>query len=1193
MKKIALLLLLAPLAFSAETIYAWGYGDILGESLKMVKYMLSYSGYNDMWKLVLLLSSFVGTITMMFPNSDPFKLPKIFFISTGVWAMFVTAKIDVYIDDKVNANNSMTILQVPWAVGYPFALFSQFEKVSGETYEIATSTPAGINYTNSGFFTPVSIFKTASEHKIVNPTLNQNLDNYIIDCVMPDIESGYKDYGTLISSTNVWSYIGNTNPATFVLYKKDDGTQELKGCDNFYNTINTAMNDYIANEGMEFLGHAIGITSSTAISSLLGTSASWMLGASKSATSTLLQTTSINMFNESFKRYTMVNGVSDQSTAYYAAKGEQQAQANMVISGILGSKYVPIIKGILTTIVAGLTPLIALLTLTPLGLKTFLGYITILMWLSLWHVGDIILNHIISVKAQAAVSSVSSDITFAVKGIMDTQTTDYINMASSMYWMVPTIAMLLVTGMSIMTLNGMSGGMTQRSARGENAGTEMAGGDMKFGNIQHSTYRANQFDGMNSHKSGNSFIQQDMAGKSENGNFTGSGLNQNDTNLGGRNASMLSQIDNAMLNRQMGNIGEGFGSTSSNLTGSGNWQNVGNGSFVSKASNTYTDNNGNMVTANTGSIMKQEGGSMKPYSGTFAFSGKDENGNNVNLESAEYMNGNLIKHKATDDTGVAIETSKLGGIETSNYSIGGTKVTTVKEGSGKEMVTGAVIDGQTYSKEDMSAIAFNRGVVQNASNIKQHSNGQGNTELTSEQHQAIGATATQQLKSTGTTTTAQEQYLKSTSNVTGRELMEAYRNNVSQGNGTDKTDTTGDNKSAHVGASAKIDSSNSILGKAFSFVTGASGQVDAGAKYEMSNSDQLKITRSNGETKSFDLSESDKKAWNETFGKNIAEGKTTTGTSQDSKTGTDTESDTHSRAIMNQTAENLINSATYGTTLNNSSSNSFSSGEKLSKSMALVELQDRIDNRGAQSVSDVVADVNKNKFSTSPQNNTGISGEADTSHLPKNSGDVTNSYGGSKEIHTPTKRTNVSDNVGSDVRSGDVEKQYNQTSDSSKSPFSPVEKIDHEKIKNNVTTAVNKEVSNPNEATSPIADKGQKIKDVMTTPINAGEVVAKGADTVLGGTTKAVAGALGYGSETKNPSANDFSPIQPVPQQPVYVNPMKHEAAYVDPSKMENSYKGVIDTTKTADMSNKDSNNQSKESLIVEPNQGGSNQFKK
>jgi hypothetical protein len=528
MRKILLFFFLfSSFAFGAETVYTWGYGDLIAETLKVTKLIFSTNDFQDVWKLALLISLTVITVSMMTPQTDYLKLPKVIFISTGIWTIFSVNTIDVYVDDKINPNYSEAITGVPWAVGYPFALFTTSEYQMGNMYETATSLPSTLNYSNAGLFAPLSIFTAQNNHKIVDPILSANIDTYIQECVMQDLENGYKDFYTFISTDDIWAYMNNTNPASIAMYRNDDSTTQLLDCQTFYNTVNTKFLNYasVAGVGMDFLGKTIGISAPATVSSLLGASNQYLIGTSKTSQQVLMQNAALNQFNQSYKAYASVNGMDISSQSMYYATAESQSQAQMLISGFLGAKYLPAMKGILTAVILGLTPILALIMITPMGMKAFLGYIISLFWLSCWHFGDVILNHIILVKSQSVISGLG-DITMQNRGIVDSSVIDYINMASQMYWTIPTIAFVVATGFSISAILGLNSSMAQSLDRqSSSVGSQAGSGNLNFGSVGHNNYNANSFSGARSVKNGSDF------------NFTDSlSVRQGNTsNIGDRN----------------------------------------------------------------------------------------------------------------------------------------------------------------------------------------------------------------------------------------------------------------------------------------------------------------------------------------------------------------------------------------------------------------------------------------------------------------------------------------------------------------------------------------------------------------------------------------------------------------------------------------------------------------------------------
>ena len=819
-KLILLLLFTTSYLAAAETIYAWGYGDLVVETLKIVKYMFSIGEFKDFWKFAVLISMISAVLMMLSPNPDFLKLPKIFILSIGIYTLFLVSKIDVYVDDKADNSNSGLVTGVPWAVGYPVALFSTLEYRLGATYETATSIPNGMKYSDSGFMTPVSIFSQATKHKIVTPYIFQNLNNYILECVMPDLENGYKDYKTLVEADNAWAYMGNTSPATFLLTTDISNNTTLVTCPQAYSTLNGLLNNYVGvgGDGMKNLRQSLGgMFSSAAVASQLGIANQFLVGSSKTASQVLLQTATLNTFSESFKNYAVMNGADVNNAAFHSAAASQAAAAQMIVSGILGSQYIPVIKGILTAIIIGLTPILALLMVTPMGFKMLVGYIMILSWLACWHFGDVILNHIITTKVQTALSSLG-DVTFANKGLINATTTDYINMAASMYWTIPTIALLVVTGFSLSAFASLNNAMTTKLDRTASAvGGDMGKGNMNFGNVGHNTYSANSINaaasgtfGQNTRVDYSNTYTSGSSSNVMNGLSTTQGTQAFGGGLGG---SWVNSALSQDLGKQY-DFKEAVQSTT----------NIGGGRHQATSAGTIqaTTEDGRSITANADSgniYTKGSDGQLQLHSGKVNLM---DNGKSI---EAEYKDGKEFKRTVTDEQGNKTEATTMdNGVDksfkwTSGQDSGSVVTGVYNARANTANITDGKINGSDLAKTDSGITTYSFG----------------NSKSTT--------------ASEGTTFNNQKSDSIKLDNTEGN----------SQENSSTETDSK--NKTLTVAGKAEAKGGFEIFGSGVSVSASTSLAGDVKSGYtDMSvdkNTNTVTMTNSKGETRSHSLSSSD------------------------------------------------------------------------------------------------------------------------------------------------------------------------------------------------------------------------------------------------------------------------------------------------------------------------------------------------
>ncbi|WDT77950.1 MAG: conjugal transfer protein TraG N-terminal domain-containing protein (plasmid) [Candidatus Manganitrophus sp.] len=495
-----LLLLLPETSFADETIYTWGYGDIIAQVLNGTKWLIGTGDFIGLFKIVALLSLVYVIVTYsgnLFTRADPFMLPKVYIAQILVWSLFTAVKTDVVIIDRQNAAYDQVITEVPIGVARPIAWFSLLQKVMGERMETVFSLPDNLKYTNSGFFSGIGALLQAGQQRIIDPYLYLSINAYVVDCVVPDVLDGTKNEGALVSSGTLWEDLGNTNPArTTLLYDSANTNGAVDHCLNAYTQLTGRLSTYITDTGLPYAGASLGGYSSLQLSNVIGVASPYFLNYTATGEGFLLQSISMNHLREGYASWAAAHGISATQLGYGSGKAEETVRQNLALTGILGSKYIPVLKGVLTVILVTFIPLLILLLLTPMMGKVALGFLFTLLWLSLWQLGDVILNLIINVKASHFLTvSAGGNYIIRSKEIVDSSLLDYVNMAGSLYWMIPTMAAFVAGGFSFVALSAISGAAAG-SIGGQAGGPagEMAAGSASYGNLHYNSAKANRQD---------------------------------------------------------------------------------------------------------------------------------------------------------------------------------------------------------------------------------------------------------------------------------------------------------------------------------------------------------------------------------------------------------------------------------------------------------------------------------------------------------------------------------------------------------------------------------------------------------------------------------------------------------------------------------------------------------------------------
>jgi len=537
MKKILMSIsffLMSTTVYADYKIHTWGYGDIMRNVLEGVSLLmkadedLNMTTYLWAFKIFALLGLIMAIIIYglsLSKGGNHFAIFKVLVIILVLQALALIKTVDVTIMEHSGGKTQIgtAVEKVPWLVAYPLSVFSIFEhefSIAMEKtfmpikgFDFDPRTPTGrkgrgksLFYSEAGLLSPFSVMKDVANFRINDPDLSYNMNEYFIDCVYPDIISGMITNEELADEPNLWGKVFNF-PAGIRRTKLRTGKVGLAGsemwsCPNAYGKLSKDL-------GMvdEAIKKKQGIFPSIAssdqmlkqnFSKIAGTASEFFLNYSNDAQSVLQQSMVINQFTDSYQKWATVNNMSGEAMSVGISKASEAAKAKMAIGAVLATKYLPIMKGLILIILVGFIPILVLLMLTPMAGKVSMGFIMALLWITLWQFGDVILHSVIMVKANSFFDGIIAtnpgdalNYTIATKYIIDTSITDYINMAGSMYWLIPTMAMMVAGGFSIFTMTALASSMAGKvDASASGAAQEASTGSLGMGNLSYNNTSA-------------------------------------------------------------------------------------------------------------------------------------------------------------------------------------------------------------------------------------------------------------------------------------------------------------------------------------------------------------------------------------------------------------------------------------------------------------------------------------------------------------------------------------------------------------------------------------------------------------------------------------------------------------------------------------------------------------------------------
>ncbi len=577
---VVFIILSMPLSgYAAEyTIYVWGNADVTANMLHAVSRMMRGEDFNNLFKITALISIVVIVLSLMSDkNFSPFLVGQKIILVILVQVLLATSVDRVKIVDKLgNINNNFveaTIDNVPTVVAFPLYFFSQIDQSLRIMFRDAlNSTPGAVQAFNTANGMPVttalSLVQSASTFKITDINFMKTFDSYMENCIRPDVITGYIDLHAIGNSNDIWQALSRTKHGSriandYINAPVGNNNSSIDGiirsCTDVYDVITNALNNIGANH-LDQLKNSLGLSAQTNMEQILGSSASMTFNYQQNGSSLLKQSMMVNAFNDSYMTVAQATGVDASALGYGMAKAQEVSRLNSTMSGIMAKKYLPLAKSYLTIIFIVIIPLIFLIALATGTIKKPIGMIVMmLMAISLWGVGEQILDYIILVRTHSLFPNGLQAINLITQPAVDQAILDSLSLSYGMYWMIPTLA-IAIASMSGYAAANMMGGISGRVSSGVgSAASEAATGSASYGIVRADMINTNKYDTTQTMSVGqslssvndskNSTMNKSNVGYNQNIDATDKEILENNREINGQNwgaGSTVTQLGNGM-----------------------------------------------------------------------------------------------------------------------------------------------------------------------------------------------------------------------------------------------------------------------------------------------------------------------------------------------------------------------------------------------------------------------------------------------------------------------------------------------------------------------------------------------------------------------------------------------------------------------------------------------------------------------
>ncbi len=438
-----------------------------------------------------------------------------------VWIVFLVLfhgilfvpKINVNIIDRTGMAAPMVVPNVPLGLAFFASTTSHIGDWLTRSYESLMSIPGPVQFGGNGMMFGDRVVQATTQSVVLEPQYNTSLMDYVRNCVMPDLLDGSKDINTLLSTEQIWSYMGGTNPARATTVNFTTMT-----CPDAYQALNVAMSAQV-NRAHEHLARRLNPEAARGAASAAAMNA---LAASQLpiAADLIMGVTTANSY-DMVRQAMMINLWSRMPGSISQAVGDpvagQLAIADAQAAASTESSYrsmaniaegtLPKIRNSIQVLGIAIFPII-LLWILMAGqnggtiLKTYVGA---LMWIELWPPLYAVVNFVMQSSSRDHISAglqgyfttpiSASGLNMQNMGQLAHSVLSDQAIGGMLTLIVPMIALVLVTG-TIYALSGAVGQMmAPAAAAAQRFGGESGVGNLNMGNVRYDTFAARTHNG--------------------------------------------------------------------------------------------------------------------------------------------------------------------------------------------------------------------------------------------------------------------------------------------------------------------------------------------------------------------------------------------------------------------------------------------------------------------------------------------------------------------------------------------------------------------------------------------------------------------------------------------------------------------------------------------------------------------------
>ena len=492
------------MAYGNYEIITYGGGQTFVSVIQAVALLSGNSALKSMMTVALLVGLLMGILKAAF-DFNVGTILRWLIMSTVIYGVLWTPTVTVHVTDRFNVGlQSADIAHVPLGVAFAAAFSTEVGDTAISVTQTAFNDPASLEFSNTGMIYGAKLFSQMTSWQALDPSLANNLQAYIHDCIADDIIANDISMDGIQNSPSLWAFLeANGNPALMTQSwgEPSGGAPAVVTnvtCQAAATTIDGQWPAAITeSQGMaqKILGFSgVQGTSQTPITQTVSDLTNATFGTSTNATDFFKQALAISAMKQSVASYTGLVGGSTPLQTFSNMQGQLQNNATSGSIGQQAGTAIPILQMVMILLFIGMFPVMMPAFLLPgVGPKMIQAYFGGFIYLQLWGPMYVILNKIflaVTVAQTAAsaylptgTSQFGGQTALTLSNLASASSTNQqiSNVAGMMMMAIPVIAGLLTKGV-------MDGGSAAVSAiagfrsAGESAGMMQATRNISLGN---------------------------------------------------------------------------------------------------------------------------------------------------------------------------------------------------------------------------------------------------------------------------------------------------------------------------------------------------------------------------------------------------------------------------------------------------------------------------------------------------------------------------------------------------------------------------------------------------------------------------------------------------------------------------------------------------------------------------------------